>query len=120
MLNRCLNAKHQAYANYGGRGITVCERWYDFAAFVVDMGIPKHGQTLDRIDNDGPYSPENCRWTDRRAQANNRRGNKLLTVWGDTMTAAEAARRFDVPYWTVKRIVNGGESFEKYLRVGHR
>lgn len=74
MLARCCNPTHRAYNNYGGRGITVCERWREsFAHFYADMGDAPTGLTLDRVDNDKGYSPENCRWSDWRTQLRNRR-----------------------------------------------
>jgi hypothetical protein len=93
MLARCRNPRHPSYKNYGGRGITACERWNSFENFLDDMGkrpSPKH--SLDRIDNNGNYEPGNCRWATRREQANNTRMNRFVTFDGRTMTLAQWAR----------------------------
>ncbi len=71
MLDRCLNSHRREYPRYGGRGISVCDEWRTFPAFLKDMGLAPSGMTLDRIDNDGHYEPSNCKWETRKGQSNN-------------------------------------------------
>lgn len=114
MLERCTRKTDRAYSNYGGRGIKVCSRWTKFENFLVDMGkrpSPKH--SLDRIDNDKDYCPENCRWATHTQQANNKRNNVKITWRGVTKTLPDWARSLNMPCETLRRRFDLGWSVEK-------
>lgn len=102
MHERCRNPRHKHFASYGGRGIRVCEAWQDLEAFLRDMGPrPSASHQLDRKDNEAGYSPDNCRWATRRENAANKRTTVRVTLDGEAMCAAEAARRTGVNRNTV-------------------
>lgn len=97
MLDRCHKVTYKQYPDYGGRGIEVCERWraakcVGLFAFIADMGERPADYQVERIDNNGPYSPENCRWATRTEQGLNKRNNRIITAWGETKVLSEWAR----------------------------
>ena len=90
MLRRCYSHEQLGYADYGGRGIAVCERWREsFAAFLEDMGKRPQGTSIDRIDNDGNYEPGNCRWATCKEQNRNKRTSRYIEHNGARKTVAE-------------------------------
>lgn len=92
MHARCYNTKHAAYPRYGGRGITVCQRWHDYDKFLADMGERPDGTTLERKNNNRGYTPGNCYWATRTEQQRNRRSNRYLTADGRTQLLADWAK----------------------------
>jgi hypothetical protein len=102
MVDRCMNPKNKRFDRYGGRGITVCAKWMDAQQFISDMG-PKfrRGMSLDRIDNDGPYSPENCRWATSKQQTRNYSRNVLVSYRGETKCLKEWAEILGINYGTL-------------------
>lgn len=97
MLRRCNSPTDPGWERYGGRGITVCERWLSFDGFYADMGDAPSGKSLDRIDNSKGYSPENCRWASQQEQARNTRRNRRITHDGRTMLLCEWAEFLGIP-----------------------
>jgi len=117
MRERCRNVDGRHYADYGGRGITVCERWDDFNNFLEDMGRrPSEAHTLDRFpDNDGNYEPSNCRWATWVDQARNRRSNRIVNFRGRDMCLAEAADLAGLHYACVHGRLKRGWSVDRAL-----
>lgn len=108
MKARCLNPNHTAYANYGGRGVKVCNRWNSFENFLADMGHRPDGMELDRVDPNGDYAPGNCRWVTRIENIQNRRNTRTLTIDGDTRTWVEWAAFADITRGALKQRLKRG------------
>lgn len=117
MVVRCTNPKYKFYHRHGGRGIKVCDRWRgSYAAFLEDMGVkPSPSLTLDRIDNDGDYTPENCRWATRKEQSRNSRTNHNLTFQGKTQCLAAWADETGIKAGTLYSRLKNGWSTERAL-----
>ncbi len=116
MIKRCNNHKYQYYYDYGGRGIKVCDRWLKFENFYEDMGERPEGKSLDRIDNDGDYCKENCRWATRLEQNNNKRNNIILTLNGESHTLSDWGRILGIKHSTLNSRYRRGYSIENILK----
>jgi len=117
MVSRCTCETDTAYPNYGGKGVTVCDRWRTFANFIEDMGERPPGKTLDRIDNTKGYWPDNCRWAGLKAQSRNRSTTRVFLVEGLSKTVGEWSRALDC---NVKSLENrlyrrGEESLKAWI-----
>lgn len=112
MIERCEYKKHQYYANYGGRGITVCDEWHKYTAF-RDWAI-EHGYsdslTIDRIDNGKGYEPDNCRWATMKEQQNNKRSNRFVWLNGVGHTISEWAKITGIGKTTIRMRLEKGWS----------
>ena len=118
MIQRCTNPGSQRWPGYGGRGITVCDRWLkSFSHFLIDMGSRPHsGFSLDRIDNDGNYEPDNCRWAPIATQARNTRTNRFLMVDGNLLTISEWAEKTGLKPNTIATRLRLGWSDERAVK----
>lgn len=118
MIRRCENKNVGSYEYYGGRGIRVCSRWHSFESFWEDMGPTyKDGLEIDRIDNDGDYCPENCRWVSRMKQMNNCSHNRKITHGGKTLTLSQWERETGIDNRTIGARLNRGWSVQKTLTL---
>jgi hypothetical protein len=120
-LKRCYNRKDQDYHNYGARGIVVCDRWRGaggYAHFLEDMGRkPSSGHSLDRIDPNGNYCKENCRWATVKEQAINHRRNWIVYINDKWVDSKQAAVLLGVPYVTLANSMRGAQPLPKRLRT---
>lgn len=98
MKVRCTRPQDRQFKDYGGRGISVCDRWLSFANFLADMGERLEGTTLDRIDVNGNYEPGNCRWADIKTQRRNRTDNHIVVYQGQAMPLVQACELSGVKY----------------------
>lgn len=120
MKQRCYNSNNDDYHTHGGKGVTVCQEWQgengakNFIEWSIANGY-RDDLTLDRIDNNGNYCPENCRWADAVTQANNRSTNHLITYNGKTQTMKQWAIEYNIPYCTLQMRIVRGWSVEKAL-----
>lgn len=120
MKNRCRRKGRKDYKHYGGRGISVCERWNNsYAHFLEDMGECPDGMSLDRKDNDGNYEPANCRWVTQAYQIANRRITKKITFNGQTKTATEWAKEIGMNAKTILNRLRSGRSPAECLNPKH-
>lgn len=121
IVQRCTNPKNPNYKNYGGRGIKICDEWrnnvqafYDYISSLPHFG--EEGYSLDRIDNNGNYEPNNLRWADRKTQDRNKRTNHTVEFKGVTMTVAEAAEKSGINKNTLLKRIRKGDRGEKLFR----
>ena len=124
MRDRCYNTNRSQYTDYGGRGIVVCQEWLDdfmnFYNWAIDNGY-KDGLTIDRINNDGNYEPDNCRWVDSKTQQRNRRNNRNFTYQGETHCLKEWCEILGLRYNTVvNRIHKSHWTIEQALELEKR
>ena len=125
MKQRCDNQNSRYYYNYGGRGISYDPRWKFFKNFIKDMGIPPKGHSLDRIDNNGNYCKDNCKWSTRFEQMNNTRQTNFFTSRGKTLSSIEWSKILNISNktlnrrkadgWTDEQIVNTPKNKNKLL-----
>jgi hypothetical protein len=122
---RCYNSNTLNYNRYGGRGITVCDKWLTFEGFLEDMGKrPSRNHSLDRINNDGNYCKDNCRWTTRKEQTRNRSTNVYIFYNGRNMILKDLAKEVGLDYQVIKRRLDKGVDINiavrkdlKYVRL---
>lgn len=120
MRQRCFNPNRKDWPNYGGRGITICDRWMSFENFYTDMGDPPPGMQIERVDNNGNYEPGNCVWATPVQQGRNRRNNRRINASGETKTLSTWAENIGAAESTVSDRIKRGWSKEDAVTVPPR
>jgi uncharacterized protein YggL (DUF469 family) len=116
MKARCLNPNNPHYANYGKRGIKICDQWINnFNQFVKDMGERPQGYSIDRINNDGDYTPQNCKWSTKKEQQRNRRVTKHITIEGISYLICDIAEKYDFKYDTIENRTKTAKTFNELV-----
>ena len=116
MRARCRNPKEPGFDSYGGRGISICKQWESFEVFLEDLGIrPSSEYSLDRINVNGNYSPENCRWATRKEQNNNKRNNHRVQLGDKIFTLQQVAELVGINHKVVRNRIRRGWSYEEAL-----
>lgn len=118
MKDRALNPNNPRFSSYGGRGIKLHPAWYDFRNFIADMGEKPEGKSIDRIDNDGDYAPDNCRWATNIEQYNNQRRSRLETYLGRTQSHSQWSREFGIQRRTLTRRLAKGWTMKQAIKKG--
>ena len=119
MRGRCNNPTDKRYADYGGRGISITKEWDEYIAFkkwALQNGY-SNNLTIDRIDNNGNYCPDNCRWVTNKVQCNNRRSNRIITIDGITMNEREWAEYLQIPRYILSTRLHRGMSEEEAIKT---
>lgn len=116
MVNRCHSPNHISYKNYGAKGVRVCDRWLNsFESFIEDMGVPNPNDSIDRINNNLGYHPDNCRWVGKEKQNRNKSNNIKLTFSGRTMNMADWAREINIGISTLYARYKAGWSDDRII-----
>ena len=116
MKARCYNPNNKHYPNYGGRGIKVCDRWINnFNQFIADMGNRPKGYTIDRIDNNSNYTPQNCKWSSKKEQQRNRRITKHIIIEGVKHLVCELAEKYGLKYDTILNRAKTAKTFDELV-----
>lgn len=118
LKQRCYNEKEISYPNYGARGIKVCDRWLNsFENFLGDMGLCPEGFSIERMDYNGDYCPENCKWATRSEQANNTRANRVISYNGEKKNLGQWAKEYGIDSLVLFKRLKRGWSIERALTI---